>query len=219
MSPLGNVPRRIAGERASARTTIRQFIGQGDTASSSSGTEACRRSVVGLGVIENALKVMTRQAGLRRAMLVVSDGRRPYWGPRQEKCSDARKAFDRVVAASAVANVSIYGVDVSGQASADRHGATAQILRGEPVRTRRPSDTPSGDLAMLSGITGGTVSAVVDGVAEGVHQLVRDSRQYYRVTYRQREVRSGSRDGFRTIEVRVRRPGVEVRTQTRNVVY
>lgn len=202
---------QLSTDRASARTTVRQFIGQQDTAAKRSRSEACRRSVVSLGVIENALKVIAQQPGSRRAMLVVSDGQRAYWGDAQhERCSEARKVFDRVIAASSVASVPIYATDVPGQQEAAPHDA--DTLPRAAARGRRPSGTPRGTLGMLTAATGGTVNGAPRH-ADSVDQMVRDSRQYYRVTYRQPEMSRGSRKDFRQILVRVRRQGVAVRAR------
>jgi VWFA-related protein len=130
----------LSTDRATSRATIRQFLGQRD--SSSSRSEACRRSVVSLSVIEDALEVMAQQPSARRAMLVVSDSQRVYWGEaRGQKCSEARKVFDRVVAASSIANVPIYGVDPRAQHAQDpRGGAITQTPRVIALtKVRRPS--------------------------------------------------------------------------------
>ncbi len=198
---------QLSTDRTASRTTIRQFLGQRD--SSASRSEACRRSVVSLGVIENALKVMAQQPSTRRAMLVLSDIRRVYWGEvREQKCSEARKVFDRVVAASSVAHVPIYGIDPRAQqASAEAvkpHPATVAV-----TKVRRPSDMPSGSLGALVRMTGGALT----DAADGPHQLVRDTRQYYRVVYRQPEVPRGSRNQVRQVDVRFRRPDVAVRAR------
>ncbi len=209
--------RPLSTDRASARTTIRQFIGQRNAAPTTR-AEACRRSVISLRVIENALEVMAHQPGHRRAMLVVGDDQRAFWGEaRHERCSEARKLFDRIIAASSRANVAIYVVDVSGQQkpALPTQATTRSRAAGAVTAARRPSDAARGSLAMLAALTAGTVTAAPDGLTEGVHQMVRDTRQYYRAVYRQPEVSRGERDEFRHIHVRVRRPGVEVRARTR----
>nr|WP_291986142.1 VWA domain-containing protein [Luteitalea sp.] len=205
---------QLSTVRATSRATIRRFLGQRH--SSSSRSEACRRSVVSLGVIEDALKVMAQQPSTRRAMLVVSDSQRVYWGEaRGQKCSQARKVFDRVVAASSIANVAIYGVDPGTQHAPDLRGAgiTHTPAVGAVTKVRRPSETPSGSLVVLARTTGGTVTSAAEGATDGAHQFVGDTRQYYRVVYRQPEVPRGSRNQFRKVEVRVLRPDVAVRTR------
>lgn len=202
---------QLSTDRASARTTIRQFIGQQSPMSTSARSEACRRSVVSLGVIEKALDMAARRPGSRRAMLVVGDGQRAYWGEaRHEKCSAARRVFDRIIAASSEAGVPVYAADVPGQQEATPHDAGAQPRAA--ARSRRPSGTPRGSVGLLAAATGGALQGP-SRHAESVHQMVGDSRQYYRVTYRQPDVSSGNRREFRQVLVRVRREGVVVRAR------
>lgn len=203
----------LSTDRTLSRSTIRQFLGQRD--SSASRSEACRRSVASLRVIESALKAIADQPSPRRAMLVVNDSRSVYWGERKEqKCSAARKVFDRVVAASSLANVPIYGIDQPPeQASAVRSDTVTPLSAVAVTKVRRPSDMPSGNLGSLARLTGGTLAALADGP----HQLVRDTRQYYRLTYRQPEVRRGPGNQLRQVHVRSRRTDVLVRTRERYV--
>jgi len=208
---------QLSTDRATSRATIRQFLGQRDNSSSRS--EACRRSVVSLGVIEDALKVMAQQPSTRRAMLVVGDSERVYWGEaRGQKCSEARKVFDRVVAASSIANVPIYGFDPRAQHAPDLRGRgiTQTPAVVAVTKVRRPSETPRGSLGVLARTTGGTVTGAAER-SDGAHQFVGETRQYYRVVYRQPEVPRGSRNQFRKVEVRVRRTDVAVRTRERYV--
>jgi VWFA-related protein len=209
---------QLSTDRAAARTTIRQFLGQRDT--SSSRPETCRRSVVSLRVIEKALTVMAQQPSTRRAMLVLSDAERLYWGEsRHEKCSEARKAFDRVVAASSIAHVPIYGIDPRAlQAATAPTDASAHPRAAMTVpRPRRPSDIPRGSLEVLARTTGGVLTRAADRPADGAHRVVRDTRQYYRLSYAQPGGRRTSPHQFRRVEVRVRRSGVEVRAREQYV--
>lgn len=198
-------------DRASARTTIRQFIGQQSPTSTSVRSEACRRSVVSLGVIEKALEMAARRPGSRRAMLVVGDGQRAYWGEaRRERCSAARKVFDRIIAASSVAGIPVYAADVPGQPEVTPHDAGTRPRA--TARSSRPSGTPRGSLGLLVTATGGALHGPPRHT-ESVYQMVRDSRQYYRVSYQQPTVSRGSRKDFRQILVRVRTKGIAVRAR------
>lgn len=206
---------QLSTDRAASRAMIRQFLGQRD--SSASRSEACRRSVVSLGVIENALKVMAQQVSTRRSMLVVSDGERAYWGQaKQEKCSEARKVFDRVVVSAAVAKLPVYGTDPRApQPSAMQAAPTTP--RPEAVaspKVRRPSDMPRGGLGGLAQITGGTLTGPAAGPADAAHQLVRDTRQFYRLVYRQPVLTRSLRNQLRSVEVRVQRIGVSSRARS-----
>ena len=121
--------------------------------------------------------------------------------------------FDRVVAASSVANVPIYGIDhLAQQASAVPSDAvTPRPATVAVTKVRRPSDMPSGSLGALVRMTGGALT----DAADGPHQLVRDTRQFYRVVYRQPEMSRGSGSRFRQVDVRARRTDVLVRTRER----
>jgi VWFA-related protein len=178
---------QLSTDRAAARQIIRQFLGQkGKSSLASSTAQVCRHTVVTLRVIEKALTVMAQQPVERRAILVVSEGHRAYWADSgRHRCSEARQAFDGIIAASAAANVPIYGVDVRGRqghapefsGAGGPPGAAEYASSARETAASRRAQTLYGNLSTMAMATGGTLTAERDDLASGVHQLVRDSRQ------------------------------------------
>jgi VWFA-related protein len=220
---------QLSTDRAAARRLIRQFLGQrGKSTTSLSAGQVCRQTVVMLRVVENALKAAAHPPVERAAILVVGEGHRVYWADAgRPKCSQARAVFGRIIAASAATNVPIYGVDVRGPqnpapqlsgASGPQAAAKHETSMVETAAGRR-TGMPYGSLENMATATGGTLTAARNDLASGVHQLVRDSRQYYRIAYAQPEVPKRDRDKPRRLEVRVRRGGVEVRARQRYLAH
>ena len=214
----------LSADKRSARNAIRQFLGQrGKSRLALSNAQACRDTVLLLKTIEDALDGLAGQPGDRRAVLVVSDGGRMFWGgPAKQRCRKAGGMVKRIVSASVTANAPVYGVDVRGARDDERQPATSRGSRGdaEPVDVALQKDrvpAAEGSLDALVSATGGTLNRAADDVTSSPLRLVHDSRQYYRLTYPVPGTRPRDGGAPRRIEVRVHRSGVEVRARQQSV--
>ncbi len=159
----------------------------------------------------------------RRSILLVSEGQ-PL-GPASPAAPgdyhDVWEAYEDVVAAAATANVAIYAVNPVGlEAAVPAVRATSDREAVEAVSSAAQQATSAmlgryyGTLGRLSTSTGGTLVADSNDLVRGVEEMLRDSRQYYRMAYRQPQVPEDGTRTPRAISLRVSRPGVKVRART-----
>ena len=218
---------QLSTERSIARKLVRQLRGQkGTSPLSFSAVQVCHNTTVALRVIENAMRVMAQGVVERRAVLVVSEGHRLFWletGTKgADRCDQARAAYERIIAASALANVAVYGVDVRGlvaqapDVSGGGPAASAQSAgTAAATAAQQRADTLYGSLGRMALATGGTLTAERNDLMAAVRQMIDDTRQYYRIAYVQPDIPRRDRGKVRRIEVNVRRPGVNVRARQR----
>jgi VWFA-related protein len=127
------------------------------------------------------------------------------------------EALDTIASATR-ANVAIYGIDprglVAAPASADTPGMPADAspsLALDPVAMQQEIDQQHDSLRVLSEGSGGFTVYNTSNLASAFDRIRDDNSRYYVLGY---SSGNGRRDGtFRSIEVRTRRPGVEVRAR------
>lgn len=201
-------------DRPTARQAIRQFLGQRATSRLSSSTrEMCRQTVTSLEAIERAVQMLALRPGPRRSVLVVADGRRAYWDGRRQKCSSARKTVARILAASSAADIPLHGADIGAAAPSEPEKERGQESARPSRDEGRELAGPPNQLEALVTETGGTYVRDPRDAVSGVHRVVLDTRQYYRVAYVQPAAARRDRNTPRRVEVRVNRPGVDVRAR------
>jgi VWFA-related protein len=127
---------------------------------------------------------------------------------------DARDA----VAAAQRANVGIYAVDPRGLTQlADETIAIAslsdnpQVHEGSPMAFQRELLLAQESLIALAEETGGRAVVRTNDIAGGLARIARENSTYYLLGYQTDASRAPGK--FRKIEVRVRRPGLEVRAR------
>lgn len=216
---------QLSTDRESARTLLRRFRGQ--KTGMTSAYQVCHATVVKLKVISNAARVMGRGPLERRTILVVSEGRPIYIGEwfgssPDETCLEARRAYDEVVAAAALTNTAIYGIDPRGlQASlpAPPTGTDREIVTAVGQAAQAVADAIEGryhgSLGLMAASTGGTLTTDRNNLTADVPTMIRDSRQYYRLVYVQPDVPADDVGKPRTIDVKVTRRDVDVRARRR----
>ena len=130
--------------------------------------------------------------------------------PVTPRATDLVQEIDRVTAAAARANVTIYAFDPRGL---DQHMGAELLATGvsPSVQLQQRRRLSSEMLRGLSEETGGFAAVNRNDFSDAFSRVVKDSSAYYVLGYYPKNDR---RDGrFRKIEVRVKRPGVEVRSR------
>ena len=215
---------QLTTDRAAARALIGKFRGQKGVRRGS-GAQVCHDTTVLLSVVRNVAKALEAEASARRAVLVVSEGHRIFMetpaAGRIDICDEARVAYESVVAAAAVSNVAIYGIDPRGlEAPIPAYGTSfgdAVVGAGQEAshRADRMASRYFGSLGLMAEATGGRLTTDRNDLVANIPLMLRDSRQYYRIAYLQPAVPAEERDVVRRIQVKVSRPGVVVRARQR----
>lgn len=214
---------QLSTDRDAARRLVGKFRGQGGMGSPS---KTCHDTIVNLRVISNAARVMGRGPLERRTILVVSEGQQVYigqwFGSRGDPCLEARTAYDDVVAATALTNTAIYAIDPRGltasapdiSASTDRD-AVAAVSGAASAVTDAIEGRYHGSLGLMATSTGGTLRTDRNDLTGGIDEMIRDSRQYYRLAYVQPDVPADELTRPRRITVSATRSGVDMRARQR----
>lgn len=216
---------QLSTDREASRTLVRKFLGQ--KGAMTFPNQTCHNTVVTLKVISIAARVMGRGPLERRTIVVVGEGYPVYiaeWSANgnTDTCLEARAAYDEVVAATALTNTAIYGVDPRGlMASAPvlavatgRDAVTAVASMAQDVANKMEARY-HGTLGLMATSTGGTLTTDRNNLAADVPTMIRDSRQYYRIVYLQPEVPADELTRPRRIDVSVTRRDVEIRARQR----
>ncbi len=212
---------QLTTDRNAARRMVRQLRGQ-RTPTLGPGEQEIKTLIM-LRVLKGIADRLAGDAARRRSILVVSEGQ-PL-GPGSPEAPgdhhDVWRAYEDVVAAAAAANVAIYAVSPAGleapvaaiRATSDREAALSASTMAQQSADAMLGRY-YGTLGRLSTATGGTLTTDSNALAQGVRQMLDDSRRYYRLAYRQPALAEGEERRPRTIRVTVSRPGVDVRART-----
>jgi VWFA-related protein len=172
-----------------------------------------------LGTIKNVADFLTGVRGRRKAMILFSEGI-DYDTYNVFDNREASTVLDEVrtsIGAATRANVAIYGIDPRGLAGLSDEGIELTNLPADPSvgigvtslydELRRAQDS----LRTLSEETGGFAVVNTNDFATSFDRIVRDQSSYYVLAY---YPTNDKRDGrYRKIEVKVTRPGLEVRAR------
>ncbi|BCS32086.1 hypothetical protein TBR22_A12940 [Luteitalea sp. TBR-22] len=212
---------QLTTDRGHATRLIQRVRGQKGTMPQFERQE-CHDSTVLLTVINRAARVMRGNPAERRSILVISEGRKIFMSDpgagRVEACHEVRAEYDKLVAVMADTNVSIYGIDPRGleapfpdMSGASPGQAAAMAGREAQARVDQMSSRYYGALGLMASSTGGTLTTDRNDLTAGVATMVGDSRRYYRLAYRQPDVAADKTP--RSVQVKVTRPGVDVRSR------
>jgi VWFA-related protein len=171
--------------------------------------------------IENTSRWLADVQGRRKALLLFSEGfdydiYQPFWITRNSDLiiTEAREA----VAAAQRANVNVYGIDPRGMSQfpemIDISGRSdyPQLEYGNFRGALRELLLAQESLISLSEETGGLAIVNSGDLAGGLGRIVLDNSRYYLLGYYSDSTK-WSRNRFLNIEVKVKRPGVEVRAR------
>jgi VWFA-related protein len=166
---------------------------------------AAQLAVASLDVVERVAGALAAGRG-RKTVLVVSEG---------FLYDSTRREYRDLVRAAREANAVLYFFDARGTLGADPPANEAEF--GRPIQdedrlsiVRNFSHDAEGSESVALD-TGGRAFKGTDNLADGMEKVVRESRTYYLLGFASSNTK---RDGkFRKLEVKVSRPGVDVRAR------
>lgn len=211
---------QLSTDRRKARSLIKKFRGQMNAPGSAQSPDVLAR--IHLQVLRNVALALQGSASERRAVLVISEGhfiQPPGDGRLNEPDPRVLDDFFDVIRQAALANIAVYGINPTGLeargapvATASSDSANAAAAQAEGSRVADDSARRRhGTVGQLADITGGIMTVDRNVLDANLPRLLQDSRRYYRLAYVQPDGVAGSRDTPRRIDVKVLRPGVEVR--------
>ncbi len=184
-----------------------------------------RRSLISLHDITDALRSWKG----RKTLVFFSEGF-PIWdfgtrevlGPFEEVYGlgdDVLDEVDRLTDLANRASVVIHTVDPRGLLTAGISASDATMMSHQAIhdtlQTRRQAlHISQGSLSHIADQTGGLSVLNTNDLGAGVARILADSRGYYLVGYEPpRETFAGERPRFHQLKVRVKRPGLKVRSR------
>lgn len=187
------------------------------------------RARAAFDVVRSVADGLRGDAAERRTIVLISEGHQVLPDGVGRQTDDARvlQTYMEVVRDAALANVAIYAIDPRGLMA-----PVPGIGTGGPgiVASRTPSMSGGGgsansmarrrfgSLGTIAMHTGGSLTVDTNDLAVDIPQIVRDSRQYYRLAYVQPEPAKGkTQPRTRRIEVKVDQRGVDVRARQQYV--
>ncbi|HEV2800898.1 MAG TPA: VWA domain-containing protein [Pyrinomonadaceae bacterium] len=209
-----NMPQSSTGENPADRATRRAEMVSAEL-------EDFREeifSVGTLGALNFVVRGMRELPG-RKSVLLLSDGFSLYTTDRGRGRSDrVMQAMRQLTDLANRASVVVYSIDARGltipgfTAADDLSGMTPQQIE-DAFRERSDQlfDTQSG-LAYLSQQTGGFLIKNNNDLTGGIRRVVEDQKGYYLLGYRPESATFDRR--YHRISVKVKRPGLRVRTRT-----
>ena len=158
--------------------------------------------------------------GRRKSMLLISEGisYNVYDVINNSSAGIILQQANEAVAAATRANMAIYAIDPRGlggfEEGIEASGTPSDVLPGDFNMTRTLLDSQrlaQQSLQVLADETGGFAAVNRNDLAGAFERVVRENSTYYVLGY---NTTNDRRDGrFRRIEVRVKRPGLQVRSR------
>jgi VWFA-related protein len=164
--------------------------------------ESLERAAVTLRTLRTIADGLAGVTGRRKSILFFSEGL-----PVTPRATDLVQEIDRVTAAAARANVTIYAFDPRGL---DQHMGAELLATGvsPSVQLQQRRRLSSEMLRSLSEETGGSASLDSNDLSRALGRVASESSHYYLLGYAPSDP---ARDGrYRSIEVRLKRPGLRV---------
>jgi VWFA-related protein len=168
--------------------------------------------------LKNVADYLNGIRGRRKAVVLFSEGVEydTYDQINNTYAADIRDASRDAIAAATRANVSIYSVDPRGLAGFE-DAAEIGSLPDDPslglgtLALQREMELSQDSLRVLSNETGGFAAVNRNDFSTSFARIIQDNSSYYVLGYYSNDTR---RDGqFRGVNVRVKRPGLEVRAR------
>jgi VWFA-related protein len=171
-----------------------------------------------LTVLKNVADYMAGIRGRRKAVVLFSEGIDYNTDDpiANTYASDIRQYSQDAIAAATRANVSFYGVDPRGLSGFDDAGEIGSLPNDPSLglgltALQREVSISQDSLRALSEETGGFAAVNSNDLAKSFGRIIQDNSSYYLLGYYSNDTR---RDGqFRTLEVRTKRPGLQVRAR------
>ena len=176
------------GDYAPRSDYERSFMGGSDARIE---TERTQIAISALGALAEQMGGLSN---LRKTLLVISEG---FEAPARRRGQEYLATIDSAIRSANRANVSMYPIDPAPTSAAD--GTPNETMRSLAEETVGRTTTHA---------VGGPGS---DGLAAAMRAAVADANAYYMLTYRSAHQEDGK---FHPVEVRVRRPRVQVRARS-----
>jgi VWFA-related protein len=166
--------------------------------------------------IQDVVSLVQAQGG-RKAVVLVSEGFAPF-APGWE-FGGVRDGMRRLIDKANRAGVVIYALDprglvVTGLSAADAVSSAQSVAGLAAARGYALRETQDG-LRYLSGETGGFAVIDSNDLARGLVRILDDQRGYYLIGYQPEDgTFEAGPERYRRIKVRLKRPGLKVRTRT-----
>ena len=171
-----------------------------------------------LSTLKSVADYMAGVRGRRKAVIFFSEGiDYDINNPIQNRyASDLLEETQEAIAAATRANVTFYGIDPRGLGGLSSEAMEVQAFPEDPsiispTALHQELVVAQNSLRTLSGETGGFAAVNRNDFGTAFARIVRDNSSYYVLGYYSQDTR---RDGrFRRVEVKVNRPGLEVRAR------
>ena len=178
-------------------------------------------------VIRQVADSLKGDAAERRTIVLVSEGHQLLTDGVARLGDDPAvlAMYMDVVRDAALANVAIYAIDPRGLMAPSPgfvgggpHMSMSMAAHASANSAQAMARRRFGSLGTMALHTGGTLTVDTNDLTADIPQIIRDSRQYYRLAYVQPEPAPGKRQpSSRRIEVKVKSRGLEVRARQRYV--
>ena len=171
-----------------------------------------------LSTLKSVAEYLSGVRGRRKAVIFFSEGiDYDINNPIQNRyASDLLQDTQDAIAAATRANVSFYSIDPRGLGGLSDEAMEIQSLPEDPsiispTALHQELVVAQNSLRTLSGETGGFAAVNRNDFGSAFARIVRDNSSYYVLGYYSKDTR---RDGrFRRVDVKVNRPGLEVRAR------
>jgi VWFA-related protein len=217
---------QLSTNRAESRVLVKRLRGQQVRATTplapgSSGgmaqLEAAIYSRITFDVLRSVSNALQEGgAHERRTVVLISEGHRIFpEGAIGEQYPEVRSAYMDMLGEAATANMAVYAIDPRGLIApfSEMGNSVGSGPAGGGIADRR-----FGSLGRLASYTGGMLTVDTNHLGKHIPQILQDSRQYYRLVYVQPDPEPGKRHpSARRIQVKVSRPGVQVRARQQYV--
>lgn len=183
--------------------------------------ERAYRARASMATLADVTRVLASAAGRRKALLYFSEGIdynvADVMGSVQRYASEVTHTMADALSAATRANVTVYAIDPRGLAAGEEDAIERPIYSerqvvdlSEPGRMGEESQA----IASLRGLTeptGGFAATDVNGIDAAFTRIVRENSSYYVLGFEPHDSARG--DGFRPIDVRVKRKDVTLVTR------
>jgi VWFA-related protein len=213
---LNGVVDRFMGQRERSATLERLDSARAGFAGSSPDHIRAYKARNTFTVLKNVADYMGGIRGRRKAVVFFSEGidYDIYDAITNTSASEVRQYARDAIGAATRANVSFYAVDPRGLTGDDSLDASVGISLdpADSSAMRREQQMAQDSLRTIADETGGFAAVNRNNYQDSFSRIIRDNSSYYVLGYYSTDTK---RDGtFRTLNVRVKRPGLQVRART-----
>jgi VWFA-related protein len=172
-----------------------------------------------IGVVRHLVLSLEKMPG-RKSVVLFSDGVRVRTNDGRKSPLRGIQSLERLVDAATRASVVLYAIDARGlvdpysMTAADNATPFDELGSTSTVRAGRANELfeSQNGMSYMAEATGGLFVHSANDLGRALGRVLADQRGYYLIGYRPDEA-TFKKSGFRKISVRVKRPGLRVRTR------